>query len=201
MVISSGALSVLVVVRMAGLLRRVQSQAGRLAELARTDGLTGLPNRRSADAELVRMSARARLEGLPLTVAMIDVDRFKPFNDTYGHQAGDRLLAESAGAWRRALGVDDAPDRRVLARYGGEEFMALLLGGTSDQPVELLQRARTVTPAGQTLSVGVALWDGVEDGAALVHRADLALYEAKRSGRDRLVRADAPAPAPALAGV
>jgi diguanylate cyclase (GGDEF)-like protein len=198
-VISSATLSVLVVVRMAGLLRRVQSQAGRLAELARTDGLTGLLNRRSADAEITRLCARAQIEGLPFTVAMIDVDRFKSFNDTFGHQAGDRLLAESAGAWRRALGVDDARGRRVLARYGGEEFMVLLLGTTPAEAVELLQRARAVTPAGQTISVGVATWDGVEQGAALVHRADLALYSAKRNGRDRVVVADAPVPEPVLA--
>jgi diguanylate cyclase (GGDEF)-like protein len=192
-VISSAALSVLVVVRMAGLLRRVQTQAGRLAELARTDGLTGLPNRRSADAELTRLCERSRVDGVPLTVAMMDVDRFKSFNDTYGHQAGDRLLAEAAGAWRRALRADEAAGRRVLARYGGEEFVTFILGADATEVGELLERMRSVTPAGQTVSVGVATWDGAEDGPALVHRADVALYGAKRSGRDRVVLAETPA--------
>jgi diguanylate cyclase (GGDEF)-like protein len=191
-VISSAALSILVVARMSGLLRRVQTQAGRLAEMARTDALTGLPNRRSADAELARLCARSRTEGLALSVAMIDVDRFKSFNDTYGHQAGDRLLVEAAASWRRELGVGDAPVGRVLARYGGEEFLALVLSVRADDAVRSLERVRAVTPAGQTVSVGLATWDGVEDATSLVHRADVALYVAKRSGRDRLVVADEP---------
>lgn len=185
-VISSAALSVLVVARMSGLLRRVQTQAGQLAELARTDALTGLPNRRSADAELTRMCARSRAEGRSLAVAMVDVDRFKTFNDTYGHQAGDRLLVEAAAAWRRELGPDC-----MLARYGGEEFVVLVLGRTQDEAVALLDKLRAVTPAGQTVSCGVAWWDGGEDAAHLVHRADVALYAAKRGGRDRVVRAAA----------
>lgn len=187
-VISSAVLSVLVVARMSGLLRRLQSQAGQLERIARTDSLTGLPNRRSADAELARLCARSRAEGAGLFVAMIDVDRFKCFNDTYGHQAGDRLLANAAVAWRRALDVSTGSGGdRVLARYGGEEFLAVLLGDGPDAAVAALERVRSATPAGQTVSAGLARWDGVEDAAALVHRADVALYAAKRGGRDRVV--------------
>jgi diguanylate cyclase (GGDEF)-like protein len=117
-------------------------------------------------------------------VAMIDLDRFKRFNDELGHQAGDRLLKEAAAAWRSELRSTD-----TLARYGGEEFAALLPGCDPDQGVRLLERLRAATPAGQTCSAGVASWDGTEDAAALVARADAALYEAKSAGRDRVVTA------------
>jgi diguanylate cyclase (GGDEF)-like protein len=183
-VISSTLLSVLVVMRMSGLLARLQAQAGQLAELARTDALTGLPNRRSADAELARRQARARVEAVPLAIAMVDVDRFKVFNDTFGHQAGDRLLAQAAAAWRRELGTDG-----FVARYGGEEFLFVLLGHDEARATATMDRARGVMPLGQTLSAGVAVWDGSEESQALVHRADVALYQAKKDGRDRVVPA------------
>lgn len=96
-------LSSLVLLRMAGLLQRVRSQAVQLAALASVDGLTGVPNRRTWDLELSRACAAARQDGLPLAVALLDLDRFKLFNDRYGHQAGDRLLREGAAAWTRAL--------------------------------------------------------------------------------------------------
>ncbi|WP_345713935.1 GGDEF domain-containing protein, partial [Kineococcus glutinatus] len=147
-----------------------------------TDALTGLPNRRTADAELERLCARARAEGRPLSVAMIDLDRFKVFNDTFGHQAGDKLLQGAAEAWRSTL-----EERGVLlARYGGEEFQALALGLRAEQLQAVLEGARAGTPAGQTFSAGVAQWDGAEGVALLVGRADVALYAAKRAGRDRV---------------
>lgn len=184
-VVSSTVLSVLVVTRMAGLLTRVQAQAGQLAQMARTDALTGLPNRRSADAELQRQLVRARAEGCSLVVAMADIDRFKSFNDTFGHQAGDRLLSEAASLWRRAV-----DDDTFVARYGGEEFLFLLPGRSGGQAVAVLDGARASLPAGQSISAGLAVWDGTEDAQTLVHRADVALYEAKRAGRDRCVVAE-----------
>jgi diguanylate cyclase (GGDEF)-like protein len=185
-VLSSVVLFLLVIARMSGLLSHVQEQAGLLADLARTDSLTGLPNRRTADAELDRLRERADALALPLTVAMIDLDRFKLFNDTFGHQAGDRLLTETSNVWRSTLGRD-----LFLARYGGEEFVVLALGHTLEETATLINGLRQVTPAGQTFSAGVAQWDRPREGSgALLNRADLALYSAKRHGRDRVVTVD-----------
>lgn len=184
-VVSSDVLFLLVVARMGGLLTRLQVQATQLAALARTDGLTGLPNRRTGDAELVRASRRAAADGHPVSVAMLDLDRFKVFNDTYGHQAGDQLLVEAATAWRSGLADTD-----VLARYGGEEFMVIMPRRDADEAVTLVTSLRALTPAGQSFSAGVATWDDTEATAQTLHRADVALYVAKRSGRDRVVSAE-----------
>jgi diguanylate cyclase (GGDEF)-like protein len=166
-----------VAIERAGLLARLEA-------VARTDDLTGLANRRSWDEELPRELARAHRQRQSVCVAMIDLDRFKRFNDELGHQAGDRLLKEAAAAWRSELRATD-----TLARYGGEEFAVLLPGCDPDQAVSLLQRLRGATPAGQTCSAGVASWDGTEDAGTLVARADAALYQAKSGGRDRVVTA------------
>ena len=184
-VVGSVVMFLLVTARMAGLLRRLQAQAGELDELSRTDPLTGLPNRRSADAELGRALARAERTGDALVVAMVDLDRFKAFNDTFGHQAGDRLLSSAASVWRALL-----PAGCVLARFGGEEFVLLRVGGDRDDALALLARMRAATPAGQTFSAGAATWDRAETAQALLHRADVALYAAKRAGRDRVLVAD-----------
>jgi diguanylate cyclase (GGDEF)-like protein len=151
----------------------------RLAELAATDPLTGLPNRRTWDSELDRMLARARPGRL--CVAMLDLDHFKAFNDARGHLAGDRLLKEAAALWRDQLRPGD-----LLARYGGEEFVVLLPECDLDGARAVIERLRAATPTGQTCSAGVAAWGGSETAHALTARADAALYEAKRAGRDRL---------------
>jgi diguanylate cyclase (GGDEF)-like protein len=178
----SALLFVLVVARMAGLVSKVQAQAARLATLARVDGLTGVPNRRAWDEELPRVLAHARRTGGPVHVALLDLDQFKQFNDTQGHQTGDRLLKEAAASWRGSLRSSD-----LLARYGGEEFAVLLEDASAERAVEVLERLRTSTPQGQTVSVGLATWDAVETGDQLVARADAALYQAKRNGRNRMV--------------
>jgi diguanylate cyclase (GGDEF)-like protein len=148
---------------------------------ARTDDLTGLPNRRAWEHELPRELARAKREERPVCVAMLDLDRFKRFNDERGHQEGDRLLKQATDAWSGQLRASD-----MLARYGGEEFAVLLPGCTLDDAETLLERLRVVVPGRQTVSAGVACWDGSESAEELVGRADSALYEAKRAGRDRL---------------
>ena len=181
-VLGSVALFLLVVTRMAQLLREVDAQARQLRKLARVDELTGLPNRRSWSSELPHAIERARRDGTPLAVAMIDLDYFKRFNDEYGHQAGDRLLKSAAAAWTAQLRAVDQ-----LARYGGEEFIALMPGCTADEAVEILRRLREDTPAGQSFSSGVALWDASETSEELLARADRALYEAKETGRGRTV--------------
>lgn len=158
-----------------------QELLAQVEALARTDALTGLPNRRAWDEEVEREIARARRSGHPLTLAMVDLDHFKRFNDAHGHAAGDDMLAEVAVSWRGALRTND-----VLARYGGEEFAVLLPGCEADEAIRLLDRLRDATPRGETCSVGVATFRLDDTAASLGGRADDALYEAKRSGRDRL---------------
>jgi diguanylate cyclase (GGDEF)-like protein len=177
-------LAALVITRLGGLLQTIQRQATQLAALARTDGLTGVPNRRSWDMELPRALAGARTDGQPLSVALLDLDHFKHFNDTYGHPAGDALLKQAAAAWRSVL-----PAGAVLARYGGEEFTVLLRGHTAHQAYAVLEATRAVTPLQQSFSAGLACWDGREEPAALVARADEQLYDAKRAGRGRTMPA------------
>jgi diguanylate cyclase (GGDEF)-like protein len=175
-------LSVLVLIRMVGLLNVVQVQAVRLAALARSDALTGAPNRRTWDHELSRACLISRDSQTTLCVAILDLDRFKAYNDTRGHQAGDRLLREAVAAWTEAL-----PEQALLARYGGEEFAVLLPGSTPQATAAIMQRLRAVTPDGQTFSAGIALWDPGTDPSTAIAAADEALYIAKRAGRDRVV--------------
>jgi diguanylate cyclase (GGDEF)-like protein len=157
---------------------------GRLEESARTDDVLGLPNRRAWERELPRELARATRDGSGVCVAMLDVDHFKRFNDARGHQAGDLLLRQTVAAWAEQVRASD-----MLARYGGDEFALLLPGCTLADAETLVQRLRVVTPEGQTVSAGLACWDGRESPEHLVGRADSALYAAKRGGRDRLIAA------------
>ena len=155
----------------------------RLERVARTDDLTGLPNRRAWDEQLKREVARARRAGSPLSVAVLDLDYFKDYNDRFGHQAGDRLLKEVAANWQRVI-----RDTDLLARYGGEEFALALPGADLKEAVTLLERLRSVTPAEERVSAGAVQWNGAESESDLVDRADQAPYAAKRGGRDRIVR-------------
>lgn len=172
-----------------------------LAHLAQIDALTGLANRRSFDSALERGVRRARRTGGPLSVIIVDLDRFKALNDTLGHPAGDAALRRVgdalAGIVSRKL---DA-----ICRYGGEEF-ALVLPDTDEAGAlmiaETVQRAVAqaglVHPLGGTLtaSLGVATaWGRVAEPERLIAEADRALYDAKRAGRDR-VMASRPSPAP-----
>jgi diguanylate cyclase (GGDEF)-like protein len=153
-----------------------------LAEVARTDDLTGLPNRRAWDEALERELARARREHTPLCIGLADLDRFKVFNDEHGHQAGDRLLKQIASAWAQELRTTD-----VLARYGGEEFALALSGCDLEDGEALAERLRAAMPEEQTCSVGLVCWDTSEDAEELFGRADRALYAAKEAGRDRVI--------------
>ncbi len=155
---------------------------GRLEVAARTDDLTGLLNRRAWDEELGRELSRADRDGGALCVAILDLDKFKDYNDTHGHQAGDRFLKQIAGAWSQTLRAGD-----ILARYGGEEFAVALPGTNLERAEEMLERLRTCVPGGQTCSAGVCRWDGSESAESLTARADAALYSAKEAGRDRIV--------------
>jgi len=159
--------------------------------LARTDALTGLPNRRAWDEALTAALDRASGGGEALVLAVIDLDDFKGFNDRYGHTAGDAMLVQSADAWRSTLRSTD-----FLARFGGEEFSVLLPGCAIGSASRMLERLRAATPQPQTCSVGVAAWTSGDTPEDLVARADRALYEAKRQGRDRLEVARSPASGP-----
>ena len=156
----------------------------RLEAVARTDDLTGLANRRAWDEQLPRELARAKRDQRPVCVAMVDLDRFKEYNDEHGHQAGDRILKEIAAIWRDVLRPTD-----VLARYGGEEFIVLLPNCEVERAIEVIERLRGVIPEGETCSAGVASWNRREGPETLVNRADDALYRAKREGRDRVISA------------
>jgi diguanylate cyclase (GGDEF)-like protein len=189
-VVGSVVLFLLVVTRMAQLLRQVDAQSRRLAELVRIDELTGLPNRRALVSALPAAIEQASRTGARLTLGVVDLDHFKNFNDEYGHQAGDQLLRGAAAAWTAQLRAVD-----YLGRHGGEEFLALFPGADVEEAAEVLQRLRAATPAGQSFSAGVATWDGTESADELISRADRALYRAKAFGRRRTVAAPSAAPA------
>ncbi|WP_436531714.1 GGDEF domain-containing protein [Actinoplanes sp. HUAS TT8] len=179
--IGSIILFLLVAARMAGLVRRIENQADRLTLLARQDSLTGLANRRQWDERLTAAVAEHRFSGGALFVALIDLDHFKIYNDTYGHQAGDELLAGAAAAWGAHVRDGD-----LLARYGGEEFGLLFTGCTAAEATAVLERLLSATPSRQTFSAGLARWDGQESPGDLLHRADQLLYASKRAGRARV---------------
>ena len=154
---------------------------------SRTDPLTGLANRRSLMERIEMEMAHALRSDTPLTLAMIDLDHFKDFNDRYGHVVGDTVLRSVA-----AMMVSNTRDQDLVTRYGGEEFCLVLpdtdlLGGH-----HLLDQLRSggrdsTTDLGVTMSVGLTSWDGIEDPLSFIDRADRALYRAKNSGRDRVV--------------
>jgi two-component system cell cycle response regulator len=159
-----------------------------LTELARTDALTGLCNRRGWDDELRRELARASRHGHPLALALLDLDRFKGFNDAHGHPAGDSLLRELGQTWPALIREVD-----LIARLGGEEFALLLPNCGPERALTVVERLRVAVPMAQTCSAGIVEWDGRETADCLVKRADEALYRAKQSGRDRIQSSGSPA--------
>ena len=161
------------------LLREVaalKEEVGELGRQARTDPLTGLANRRGWDEQLDRELAQASRSGRPVSVALLDLDDFKGFNDAHGHQAGDRLLVAAAAAWQGQLRDGD-----VLCRWGGDEFAALLPDCSEDAAREIIARLTPTTPAQQSCGAGIAEWDGAETSDELVWRADAELLGHKRA--------------------
>jgi diguanylate cyclase (GGDEF)-like protein len=154
---------------------------GQLEVAANTDVVTGLPNRRAWEERVPLEIARARRAQAAFTVAVIDLDHFKAYNDEHGHAAGDRLLANCARLWRGQLREVDH-----VARIGGEEFGLALPACSGTEAVDVLARLRETTRPLRTISAGIAEWDRVESWRELVARADATLYRAKREGRDRV---------------
>ena len=172
--------------------RLLQTQQA-LALQARTDSLTGCLNRGALFGELREELARAGREGGGLGVGMIDIDHFKRINDTFGHQAGDEVLAEVVRRARETLRPYD-----IFGRFGGEEFLAVLPGPDEEGLEAVLERVRAriserpITALGCVIPVSVSIgsaWWGGESVDALIGRADAALYSAKAAGRNRLVSA------------
>ncbi len=155
-------------------------------KLAASDALTGLPNRRVLDDQLPREMARAQRSESDLCLALIDIDNFKLYNDTFGHLAGDTVLRDCAAAWDSSLRGED-----TILRFGGEEFLVVLPDCGIEDATVIVERLRAATPDGQTCSAGLARWKPGESVDDLVARADAALYRAKEAGRDRLVSAAA----------
>jgi diguanylate cyclase (GGDEF)-like protein len=155
-----------------------------LHSMAHTDPLTGLRNRRAWELELQRGLAHASRTGETLSLAVIDIDNFKNMNDQQGHAEGDSLLIQTARRWSEILRTED-----VLARIGGDEFALLMPACTEPDAATVIGRMRARTPAPYSCSVGLAVWDGIESQERLFQRADAALYQAKRNGRDRIAAA------------
>lgn len=158
---------------------------------ARTDALTGLPNRRYFFEELTRDIAQAERHDIPLTVISVDIDHFKKINDQHGHAAGDEALRRAGNVFRSYLRTGD-----IAARIGGEEFALACLNTDLRKARQLAERlcqemADIVIdgngePFQFTLSVGIAVHEQGDNVDELLHKADLALYEAKKQGRDRI---------------
>jgi diguanylate cyclase (GGDEF)-like protein len=170
-------------------------RARELRLLSTRDRFTGLLNRAVFNEQLEREVAFARREDGRFAVAMLDIDHFKKFNDTYGHAGGDEALRSVARTLR-----DSCRSTDVVARYGGEEFALILPGVMSGRATDLLERFRRVVavkairlpgrakPASVTVSIGVAIWpDDGDTPAEILSCADQRLYQAKNQGRDRVV--------------
>lgn len=189
-----------------GLLAEVEAARAALREVAVRDGLTGLYNRRFFAARLEAEIQRTRRHPAPLSVALVlvDVDHFKRINDTRGHAVGDEVLHRVAQALQAQVRPYD-----IAARFGGEEFVLMLPGSSAGEGAAVAERVRQAVEALQlpclgegappqvTVSLGVAALQAAPDDAdALLRRADAALYQAKRDGRNRSVtQGDGPAPA------
>jgi diguanylate cyclase (GGDEF)-like protein len=182
-------------------LRRRAAAEKAAEQLARTDGLTKLANRRWFDRGLTRKWSRAARDARPMSLLMIDVDHFKSFNDTYGHQGGDRVLRAIAGVISDSIRRPDD----LAARYGGEEF-AVVLPNTDSRGARQVAgsirdgvRALQISHGGSehdivTVSIGLATampGSGAVKPLLLVREADAALYRAKDSGRDSICVCDA----------
>lgn len=191
LVVATIVVLVLALLRLRILLRTIDDQSRELARQARTDSLTGLPNRRAWDAALAETARTSDQDGTALTIAVLDLDFFKQFNDRHGHLAGDEHLMAFARAGTAVLAADGQ-----MFRIGGEEFGVLVPARPGVDADALLGRVRLAVPAPETASMGVARRIFGENPFDAVQRADRALYAAKEAGRDRLLAHPGPGATP-----
>jgi diguanylate cyclase (GGDEF)-like protein len=185
------------VARLSHLNQELHSATGSLLRVARTDGLTGLANRRCFDEALEREWRRCRRDEQPLSLILLDIDHFKAFNDHRGHPEGDRCLQQVAQCFARL--ARRASD--LVARFGGDEFAILMAGQPAEPGRWLAERLRAgveslalphpdapAPPSVLTVSAGVATGVPRDDSssATLVAAADRNLYAAKQAGRNRV---------------
>lgn len=172
---------------------QLRSQAAEWGRAAHEDVLTGLHNRRHAELALPLLLERARQEGKPISLSVLDVDHFKQVNDAHGHAVGDEVLRELAQLLRSNTRSAD-----LLARIGGEEFMMVMVGTPAERALDICERLRLAVQQHDwahlreglqvTISLGLASGEPPSDAKLLFERADHALYAAKRGGRNRTVQ-------------
>ncbi|MEA2703467.1 MAG: hypothetical protein QOD63_1412, partial [Actinomycetota bacterium] len=172
--------------------RQAMAEANRrLDDAAHRDALTGLGNRLRLGEDLGRIHGRFVREGNVFNIALFDIDHFKDYNDTFGHQAGDALLAQAGRVFASELRRGD-----LAYRYGGEEFLIVFPNQTVEEAAKAAERIRGCVaaaaalghlPGAATLSGGIAGAVAGETADSVIGRADQALYQAKRSGRDQLI--------------
>lgn len=175
--------------------RNLAEERGRIIEeLALTDPLTGIDNRRGWERMIRRSVGLSRRHSQPLSLAMLDLDQFKQYNDAHGHQAGDDFLRRVALNWEEMTRIEDH-----IARYGGEEFVVTLPNTGLSGAWTIVERLRAGLPDPEheadspiTCSAGIAEWNGSETVRELVARADRALYRAKEAGRDQALADETP---------
>ncbi len=186
--------------------RNLRVNLQRVREQAMTDALTGIANRKRLDEALAKAAEACAASGEPLSVAIADIDHFKRFNDTWGHQTGDQVIRFVAHS------LVGAADREgEVGRYGGEEFVVVMKGVALERAAQITENARTAVEKKRlmrrstnedlgaiTMSAGVAQLRPGETAASLVARADALLYQSKHNGRNR-VTVEAPESAAAAA--
>ncbi len=172
--------------------RQLEESNRKLKALSSLDGLTGIANRRQFDETLDKEWRRASRNKLPISLIMMDIDFFKPFNDNYGHQAGDECLIRVAKALQETI----VRPTDLIARYGGEEFTAILPDTNAEGAAIVAEKLRAAVESLNithehseanchvTISLGIADQTGLADLEALIHKADECLYTAKESGRN-----------------
>ncbi|MEN6541074.1 GGDEF domain-containing protein [Parvibaculum sp.] len=176
-------------------LNTLQSSLTKARNEARTDGLTGVANRKAFDEALAQAISQASIDRSPLCLVIGDIDHFKKFNDTWGHRTGDQVLRLVASCLKAGARESD-----TVARYGGEEFALILPGITTEnaeilangiretvQSRELVKRSTGETLGRVTMSLGISTLRPGEGSSSLIERADACLYAAKRGGRNRVV--------------
>ncbi|MDP1584905.1 MAG: GGDEF domain-containing protein [Bradyrhizobium sp.] len=183
--------------RSALLMRDLTLARRELAQISRTDQLTGLLNRRGFDEAAALALKSAFATGRPAVVFMCDVDRFKSINDRFGHAFGDKVLVEIADVLHACAGKDGA----LVSRHGGEEFAALMIGITHEQAAQYAEDIRQACAAREisidgnstlvTISIGFTVARDEVDLSTIMQVADRALYIAKHGGRNQVARADA----------